>query len=103
MKKQIVTIMLGAVVMLGTATASFAQKGHPTGGYRSMMDSAASGCDVFHIRLLRIADIALIQTAKPPDQRDLWRPCVSCANYIQKSASQDVACGAISEMIVVRI
>ena len=49
MKKQIVTIMLGAVVMLGTATASFAQKGHPTGGYRSMMDSAASGCDVFHI------------------------------------------------------
>ena len=33
MKKQIVTIVLGAVVMLGTATTLFAQNGLPTGGY----------------------------------------------------------------------
>ena len=33
MSKQIVTIMLGAIVMLGTATALFAQNGLPTGGY----------------------------------------------------------------------
>jgi hypothetical protein len=33
MMKQIVTIMLGAVVMLGTATTLFAQNGLPTGGY----------------------------------------------------------------------
>ena len=46
---KIVTILLSAVVMLGTATTSFAQKGHPKGGYPSMMDSTASGCDVFHI------------------------------------------------------
>jgi hypothetical protein len=48
---KIVTIVLGAVVMLGTATTSFAQKGHPTGGYSSMMGGAAGnhGCDVFHI------------------------------------------------------
>jgi hypothetical protein len=47
MKKQIVTIMLGAVVMLGTTTALFAKSGHPTGGYPSMMDN--HGCDVFHV------------------------------------------------------
>ena len=39
MKKQIVTIMLGAVVMLGAATAVFAKP----------INDAAYGCDVFHI------------------------------------------------------
>ena len=39
MKKQIVTIMLSAVVMLGTATALFAKP----------INSVAHGCDVFHI------------------------------------------------------
>jgi hypothetical protein len=38
-KKQIVTIVLGAVVMLGTATALFAKP----------INSAAQGCDVFHV------------------------------------------------------
>jgi hypothetical protein len=33
MKKQLVTIVLSAVVMLGTATTLFAQNGLPTGGY----------------------------------------------------------------------
>ena len=33
MKKQILTVGLGAVVMLGTATTLFAQNGLPTGGY----------------------------------------------------------------------
>jgi hypothetical protein len=37
MKKQIVTIMLGAAVMLGTATSLFAQNGNAIGG------SAAGG------------------------------------------------------------
>jgi hypothetical protein len=32
MKKQIVTIVLGAAVMLGTATALFAQNGNAIGG-----------------------------------------------------------------------
>jgi len=41
MKKQIVTIVLGAVVMLGTATALFAQNGLPTGGYPPVMGGAA--------------------------------------------------------------
>jgi hypothetical protein len=41
MKKQILTIVLGAVVMLGTATALFAQNGLPTGGYPSVMGGAA--------------------------------------------------------------
>jgi len=27
-------------------------------------------------RLLCITDIALIQTAKPPDHRETWRPCI---------------------------
>ena len=51
MKKQIVTIVLGAVVMLGTATTLFAQNGRPTGGYPSVMGGAAGnpGCDVFHV------------------------------------------------------
>ena len=39
MKKQIVTIVLGAVVMLGTATAVFAKP----------INDVAYGCDVFHI------------------------------------------------------
>jgi hypothetical protein len=39
MKKQIVTIMLGAVVMLGTATAVFAKP----------INDVAYGCDVFHV------------------------------------------------------
>ena len=39
MKRQIVTIVLGAVVMLGTATAVFAKP----------INSVAHGCDVFHI------------------------------------------------------
>jgi hypothetical protein len=41
MKKQIVTIVLGAVVMLGTATASFAKPMYGATGNH--------GCDVFHI------------------------------------------------------
>lgn len=41
MKKQIVTIVLGAVVMLGTATTLFAQNGPPTGGYPPVMGGAA--------------------------------------------------------------
>jgi hypothetical protein len=41
MMKQIVTIMLGAVVMLGTATTLFAQNGLPTGGYPPVMGGAA--------------------------------------------------------------
>ena len=39
MKKQIVTIMLGAVVMLGTATTLFAKP----------INGVAYGCDVFHV------------------------------------------------------
>ena len=42
MKKQIVTIVLGAVVMLGTATALFAQNGLPTGGYPVMGGAAGN-------------------------------------------------------------
>jgi hypothetical protein len=34
MKKQIMTIVLGAVITLGTATTLFAQNGLPTGGWR---------------------------------------------------------------------
>jgi hypothetical protein len=41
MKKQIVTIVFGAVVMLGTVTTLFAQNGPPTGGYPSVMGGAA--------------------------------------------------------------
>jgi hypothetical protein len=41
MKKQIMTIVLGAVVTLGTATALFAQNGLPTGGYPSVAGGAA--------------------------------------------------------------
>ena len=40
MKKQIVTIVLGAVAMLGTATTLFAQNGLPTGGYPPVMGGA---------------------------------------------------------------
>jgi hypothetical protein len=40
MKRQIITIVLGAVVTLGTATALFAQ-GPPTGGYPSVAGGAA--------------------------------------------------------------
>jgi hypothetical protein len=40
MRKQIVTIALGAVVMLGTATTLFAQNGLPTGGYRAVAGGA---------------------------------------------------------------
>ena len=38
-KKQVVTILLGAVVMLGTATALFAKP----------INDVAYGCDVFHV------------------------------------------------------
>ena len=41
MRKQIVTIVLGAVVMLGTATTLFAQNGPATGGYPTVMGGAA--------------------------------------------------------------
>jgi hypothetical protein len=41
MKKQIVTIVLGAAVMLGTATGLFAQNGLPTGGYPPVAGGAA--------------------------------------------------------------
>jgi hypothetical protein len=40
MKKQILTVGLGAVVMLGTATTLFAQNGLPTGGYPSVAGGA---------------------------------------------------------------
>jgi hypothetical protein len=40
MKKQIVTIVLGAAVMLGTATTLFAQNGLPTGGYPAVAGGA---------------------------------------------------------------
>jgi hypothetical protein len=41
MKKQIMMIVLGTVVMLGTATTLFAQNGLPTGGYPSVAGGAA--------------------------------------------------------------
>ena len=41
MRKQIATMVLGAAFMLGTATASFAQSGPPTGGYPSVAGGAA--------------------------------------------------------------
>lgn len=41
MKKQIVTIALGAAVMLGTATTLLAQNGPATGGYPTVMGGAA--------------------------------------------------------------
>jgi hypothetical protein len=41
MKKQIMTIVLGAVVTLGTATTLFAQNGPATGGYPSVAGGAA--------------------------------------------------------------
>jgi hypothetical protein len=40
MKKQLVTIVLSAAVMLGTATTLFAQNGLPTGGYPSVAGGA---------------------------------------------------------------
>ena len=40
MSKQIATIVLGAIVMLGTATTLFAQNGLPTGGYPSVAGGA---------------------------------------------------------------
>lgn len=40
MKKQIATIVLGAAVMLGTATTLFAQNGLPTGGYPAVAGGA---------------------------------------------------------------
>ena len=40
MKKQIVTIVLGAAVMLGAATTLFAQNGLPTGGYPAVAGGA---------------------------------------------------------------
>ena len=41
MGKQIVTIVLGAVVILGTGTTLFAQNGPATGGYPTVMGGAA--------------------------------------------------------------
>jgi hypothetical protein len=41
MKKQLVTIVLSAAVMLGTATTLFAQNGLPTGGYPSVAGGAS--------------------------------------------------------------
>jgi hypothetical protein len=40
MKKQLVTIALSAAVVLGTATALFAQNGLPTGGYPAVAGGA---------------------------------------------------------------
>jgi hypothetical protein len=40
MRKQIATTVLGAIVMLGTATTLFAQNGLPTGGYPSVAGGA---------------------------------------------------------------
>ena len=40
MSKQIATIVLGVIVMLGTATTLFAQNGLPTGGYPSVAGGA---------------------------------------------------------------
>ena len=48
MKKQIATIVLGAVVLLGAATTLFAQNGHWTGSY-PVMSGTDAGCDVFHV------------------------------------------------------
>jgi hypothetical protein len=42
MKKQIVTIALGAAVVLGTATTLLAQNGLPTGGYPPVAGGAAA-------------------------------------------------------------
>jgi hypothetical protein len=41
MGKHIVTIVLGAVVILGTGTTLFAQNGPATGGYPTVMGGAA--------------------------------------------------------------
>ena len=41
MGKQIVTTVLGAVVILGTGTTLFAQNGPATGGYPTVMGGAA--------------------------------------------------------------
>ena len=49
MKKQIVTIVLGILVMLGAATTSFAQKGHSTGSYPLVMSGTDAGCDPIHV------------------------------------------------------
>jgi len=49
MKRQIVTIVLGTIVMLGAATTSFAQKGHSTGSYPLVMSGTDAGCDAFHV------------------------------------------------------
>jgi hypothetical protein len=40
MRKQILTIVLGAPVMLGTATTLLAQNGLPTGGYPAVAGGA---------------------------------------------------------------
>jgi hypothetical protein len=49
MKKQIVKIVLGVVVILGAATTSFAQKGYLTGRYAPVMSGTDAGCDAFHV------------------------------------------------------
>ena len=45
MRKQIVTIVLGATVMIGTNTALFAQNGPATGGYPSVAGGANGNPD----------------------------------------------------------
>jgi hypothetical protein len=46
MRKQIVTIVLGATIVLGTATALFAQNGQPTGGYPPVAGGANGNPEV---------------------------------------------------------
>jgi hypothetical protein len=50
MKKQILTMVLGAAVMLGTATTLFAQNGLPTGGYPSVAGGAAGNPGPIHFQ-----------------------------------------------------
>ena len=52
MKKQIMTIVLGAVVTLGTATTLFAQNGLPTGGYPSVAGGAAGNPGFMSVQTL---------------------------------------------------
>ena len=51
MKKQLVTIVLSAAVMLGTATTLFAQNGLPTGGYPPVAGGAGGHPDFIQYQM----------------------------------------------------
>ena len=51
MRKHIVTIVLGAAVMLGTATTLFAQNGLPTGGYPAVAGGANGNAGFIPIQM----------------------------------------------------